>query len=205
MVDKGFTLMRHLPVYRIRRRDVFVLAAALAVVGQTAHPALAAGEWQKVKAFATEVEVPARWKRLDYRQPLDDRNEAQFVENPRDTAAGAWFSIFPTNADLIHPDRAEEDTEIDGKPAKFTDVILGENDPLPRRQIIIYFPDPGMPAFLFDGRVERWDELLPVLHHIVESVRLTNQRQPRRRSLDRSVRDVPSLLRRNVIPFLSGR
>ena len=197
--------MRHFPVYRIRRRDVFVLAAALAVVGPTAHPAFAAGEWQKVKAFGAEVEVPARWKRFDYRKPLDDYDEAQFVEYARDTAAGASFSIFPTNVDVIHPDRAEEDTEIDGKPAKFTDAILGENDPLPRRQIVIYFPDPGMPAFLFEGRAGRWDELLPILDHIVATVRLTKQRQPRKRGLERGVRDVPSLLRRNVIPFLSGR
>jgi hypothetical protein len=205
MVDRGFNPMRDLPVYRIGRRDVFIIAATLAVIGPTLQPAFAAGEWQKVKAFGTEVEVPVRWKRLDYRKPLDDRDEAQFVENPRDTAAGAWFSIFPTNTDLIYPDRAEEDTEINGKQAKFTDAILGENDPLTRRQIVIYFPDPGTPAFLFDGRVGRWDELLPVLHHIIESVRLTSQRQPRRRSLERGVRDVPALLRRNVIPFLSGR
>ena len=167
--------MQYFSGFRLRRRDLIVSAAALAATGMalsTRPASAAASEWRRVRAFGVELDVPAQWKRFDYRKPPEDHDEVQFAENPRDIAAGAWLSVFPTNVDLIDPEREEKTAIVDGRPAKLTDFTSPANEPSPRRQVIVYFSDARAPAFLFDGDASRWNVLGPILEHILASVRL---------------------------------
>lgn len=141
---------------------------------EVAQVAPAAQEaWQKVKAFGVELEVPARWKRVDIRKPSSDHDETEFAENPRNVPAGAWFSVFPNSDDLIDPDHPEQKIVLDGRPALLTDILSRADDPPPRRrQVVIYLADKAGPAFLFDGDADKWPTLGPILAHIRASIRL---------------------------------
>jgi hypothetical protein len=142
-------------------------------VAQIAQPAAAQEAWQKVKAFGVELEVPARWKRVDIRKPSSDHDETEFAENPRNVPAGAWFSVFPNSDDLIDPDHPEQKIVLDGRPALLTDILSRADDPPPRRrQVVIYLSDKAGPAFLFDGDADKWPTLGPILAHIQASIRL---------------------------------
>lgn len=158
--------------YLSRRQIVVGLSYTALFCAFTASPLLAA-EWQKVKAFGVELEVPSNWKRFEYRRPPEDHDEVQFAENPRNPSAGAWFSVFPNNQELLDPDRTEQPTVIDGRAAKLTDMLTRAEDPPPRRrQIVIYFSDSNAPAFLFDGDADKWSVLGPMLNRILGSIRL---------------------------------
>lgn len=135
--------------------------------------ALAQETWQRVKAFGVEFEVPARWKRINISKPSSDHDESQFAQNPRDVAAGAWFSVFPNNEDLIDPERKEQPIVLDGQNALLSDILTRAEDPPPRRrQVVIYLADKRGPAFLFDGDEDKWSSLGPILDHIRASIRL---------------------------------
>jgi len=150
---------------------VFVAALA-AVIAVKQRPA-AQEAWQKVKAYGVELEVPAGWKRIDIRKPSSDHDEAEFAQNPRDLAKGAWLSVFPKSDDLIDPDRKEQPIVLDGKPAVLTDMLTRAEDPPPRRrQIIFYLASKRGPAFLFDGDANKWSVLGPILARIQASIRL---------------------------------
>jgi hypothetical protein len=159
---------------RLHRRRLLLGAAAL--VASAALPyrvANAAEPWRKEKAFGVELEVPTGWKRVEYRKPPEDHDEIMFAENARELTAGAWFSVFPNNQELLDPDRTERPFAVDGRPARMTDFLTRADDPPPRRrQIIIYFSDSRMPGFLFDGNSEKWATLGPLLDRIVASIRL---------------------------------
>ena len=154
-----------------RRAERFEVAQA-APAAKPQQPA-AQEAWQKVKAFGVELEVPARWKRIDIRKPSSDHDEAEFAENPRNVPAGAWFSVFPNSDDLIDPDHPEQQIVLDGRPALLTDILSRADDPPPRRrQVVIYLADKAGPAFLFDGDADKWPTLGPILAHIQASIRL---------------------------------
>lgn len=166
-------MVRELQSIRLPRRKVLIGLGSTILFGKyTTYPLLAA-DWQKVKAFGVDLEVPATWKRRDYRRPPEDHDEAMFAENARNFAAGAWFSVFPANDELLDQDRTEKPTVIDGRPAKMTDMLTRAEDPPPRRrQIIVYFSDSKMPGFLFDGDSDKWSVLGPTLDRILASIRL---------------------------------
>ncbi len=153
----------------------FTAAITQLPLGAAAQPQSPATQqaWQKVKAFGVELEVPARWKRSEIRKPSSDHDETAFAENPRNLAAGAWFSVFPNSDELIDPDLKEQPIILDGRPALLTDRLTRAEDPPPRRrQIIIYLADKPGPAFLFDGDEDKWSVLGPILSHIQASIRL---------------------------------
>lgn len=157
----------------LQRRHLVLGAGAAAFFCAMAGTLLAAESWRKASAFGVELDVPARWKRIEYRKPPGDHDEVMFAENARDIAAGAWFSVFPDNGELLDPDRIEQPIVVDGRPAKMTDFLTRADDPPPRRrQIVIYFADSKMPGFLFDGNSEQWSTLGPLLDRIVASIRL---------------------------------
>ena len=159
---------------RLRRREVVIGAGAvlLSSIVSVRAPRAAEG-WRKDKAFGVELEVPTGWKRLEYHLKRDDHEEVMFAERTPDIASGAWFSVFPGNEELLEPDRTEQPTVVDGRPARMTDFLTRAEDPPPRRrQIVIYFTDSRMPAFLFDGDSTQWATLGPLLDHIVASIRL---------------------------------
>ncbi len=136
------------PSASLLRRDVLVGLGVTALFCGGATGPLQAADWQKVKAFGVELEVPSAWKRLEYRRPSQDHDEVQFAENAKNFAAGAWFSVFPTNDELLDPDRTEQPTVIDGRAAKLTDMLTRAEDPPPRRrQICVYFSDANAPRF----------------------------------------------------------
>ena len=162
--------MTHASSHLFARRAVLIGTGAVLLAPL---PAPAQQGWQKVKAYGVEFEVPAGWKRIEIKRPPQDHDEVMFAENAKDIAAGPWFSIFPTNDDLIDPDRKEQPTTIDGRAAKLTDMLTSANDPPPRRrQIVVYFADPRAPAFLFDANSEQWNTWGPVLEHILASIKL---------------------------------
>jgi hypothetical protein len=155
------------------RRGILI---GLAIAAAAPRGIRAAERWTKATAFGVTFEVPAGWKRFDYRKPPGDHDEVQFAENARDISAGAWFSVFPTNRDLLDPDLTVQPTVIDGRRAAMTDMLTRADDPPPRRrQIVIVFDDSHAPAFLFDGNAEQWAELGPVLERILRSIRLPAQ------------------------------
>jgi hypothetical protein len=136
-------------------------------------PTLAQQAWQKVTAYGVEFEVPAGWKRIELKQPRQDHDEVMFAENAKNFAAGAWFSIFPTNETLLDPLLKEQPVTIDGRAARMTDMLTRADDPPPRRrQIVVYFSDPRAPAFLFDVNSEQWNMWGPVLDRILASIKL---------------------------------
>ena len=156
------------------RRSLLLDACAVLLAGiLLPRAARALDGWQKVKAFGVELDVPAGWKRFDFHKPPGDHDEAQFAENARNPSAGAWFSVFPNNAELLDPDLTERPITIDGREGKTTDMLTRAEDPPPRRrQIMVYFSDSRAPAFLFDGNAEQWSVLGPVLDRILASIRL---------------------------------
>lgn len=155
------------------RSDRFEIAQGTAAPAARPQPPVAQEAWQKVKAFGVELEVPARWKRVEFRKPSSDHDETEFAENPRNLAAGAWFSVFPNSDELIDPERQEQPIVLDGRPALRTDFLSRQDDPPPRRrQITIYLTDKAGPAFLFDGDENKWSVLGPILAHIQASIRL---------------------------------
>lgn len=157
----------------LRRRDIVIGTGVWLLSGALPVCALSAEGWRKEKAFGVELDVPSGWKRVEYRKPPEDHDEVMFAENARNLTAGAWFSVFPGNEELLDPDRAEQPTTVDGRPARMTDFLTRAEDPPPRRrQIIIYFADSRMPAFLFDGDSTKWATLGPLLERIVASIRL---------------------------------
>ncbi len=159
------------PSIPLARRAVLIGAAAAAL--SAPWPALAQQAWQKVKAYGVEFEVPAGWTRLELKRPRQDHDEVMFVENAKNFAAGAWFSIFPTNETLLDPDLKEQPATIDGRAARMTDMLTRADDPPPRRrQIVVYFNDPRAPAFLFDANSEQWTMWGPVLDRILGSIKL---------------------------------
>ncbi len=152
---------------------ILALLAALAVVIAIKQRPAAQEAWQKVSAFGVALEVPAGWKRIDIRKPSSDHDEAEFAQNPRDLAKGAWFSVFPNSDELVDPDRKEQPIVLDGKPAVLTDFLTRAEDPPPRRrQIIFYLVSKRGPAFLFDGDADKWFVLGPILARIQASIRL---------------------------------
>jgi hypothetical protein len=155
------------------RSDRFEIAQGTAAPAGRPQPPVVQEAWQKVRAFGVELEVPARWRRIEIRKPSSDHDETEFAENPRNLAAGAWFSVFPNSDELIDPERQEQPIVLDGRPALLTDFLTRDDDPPPRRrQIIIYLADKVGPAFLFDGDENKWSVLGPILAHIQESIRL---------------------------------
>lgn len=141
-----------------------------------ARPLAAEDAWQKVQAFGVELEVPARWKRFEFRMPRSDHDEIQFAENARNPTAGAWFSIFPKADDVVDLSRPEKSVDFAGKPALVTDFLSRAEDPPPRRrQVVVYFEDKNAPAFLFDGDADKWSRLGPILTRIHASIRLPSK------------------------------
>ncbi|MDI1342863.1 MAG: hypothetical protein PSV22_02020 [Pseudolabrys sp.] len=161
--------MTNKPLPLFARREVLIGIGAVALAP---WPTLAQQAWQKVKAYSVEFEVPAGWKRSESKRPPQDHDEVEFAENSKNSSAGAWFSIFPTNDELIDPDRAEQPTTIDGRAAKMTDMLTRGHSPPRRRQIVVYFSDPRAPAFLFDANSEQWNIWGPVLDRILASIKL---------------------------------
>ncbi len=158
---------------RLSRRKILAGLSSTALVCGLPLDPLWAAEWQTVNAFGVALEVPASWKRIKLKRPKDDHDEVMFAENAKNFAAGAWFSIFPVNDDLLDPDLKEQPTTIDGRAAKMTDMLTRADDPPPRRrQIIVYFSDPRAPAFLFDANSEQWNIWGPVLDRILASIKL---------------------------------
>lgn len=158
------------PPFLLARREILIGICAVAFAP---WPTLAQQAWQKVKAYGVEFEVPAGWKRIELKQPRQDHDEVMFAENAKNFAAGAWFSIFPTNETLLDPELKEQPTTVDGRAAKMTDMLTRAEDPPPRRrQVVVYFSDPRAPAFLFDANSEQWDIWGPVLDRILASIKL---------------------------------
>ena len=153
------------------RRSILIGAAT--TVFSAPWPTRAQPAWQKVKAYGVELDVPAGWKRTEFKRPPQDHDEVMFAENAKNFSAGAWFSIFPTNETLLDPDLKEQPATVDGRAAKMTDMLTRAEDPPPRRrQIVVYFSDPRAPAFLFDANSEQWATWGPVLDRILASVKL---------------------------------
>ena len=162
--------------YALRRIGVFLCTLSIVSVAFSmgSAPLTAQETWQKVQAFGVQLEVPANWKRFEFRVPRDDHDEIQFAENTRNPSAGAWFSVFPKADELIDPSRREQSIILDGAPAKLTDFMSRPDEPPPqRRQIIMYFNDKRAPAFLFDGDANKWSVLGPILARIQGSIRIS--------------------------------
>lgn len=163
-------------LYNMRRSRLLTITGILLSLGAACllapRPLAAQEAWRKMQAFGVEVELPARWTRFEYRVPKDDHDEIQFAENARDPSAGAWFSVFPNATDLVDLSREEKSIDLAGRPAILTNFVSPPGEGPRRRQIIVYFEDKRLPAFLFDGEAGKWTTLGPILTRIHASIRL---------------------------------
>jgi hypothetical protein len=85
------------------RSDRFEIAQGTAAPAARPQPPAVQEAWQKIKAFGVELEVPARWKRVEIRKPPSDHDETEFAENPRNLAAGPVLGLayFPIVMNLL--------------------------------------------------------------------------------------------------------